>query len=85
LSWSTRSWNSSSGPQEGAAPARKNPSGSLLLAVHNLRTVAVEIASAVGLEAQRAGLASKTSAEQLRARVAASQWTPEDSQLALGG
>ena len=48
------------------SPARKNPSGSLLPAVHDLRTVAVEIATAVGLEAQRAGLASKTSAEELR-------------------
>jgi malate dehydrogenase (oxaloacetate-decarboxylating) len=68
-----------------SSPARKNPSGSLLPAVHDLRTVAVEIATAVGHEAQRAGLASKTSAEELRARVAASQWTPEYSQPALGG
>ena len=68
----------------GAAP-RKNPSGSLLPAVPDLRTVAVEIATAVGQEAQRAGLASKTSAEELGARVAASQWTPEYSQPALGG
>ncbi|HLM96485.1 MAG TPA: hypothetical protein VK283_09215 [Acidimicrobiales bacterium] len=45
----------------------------------------VEIATAVGQEAQRAGLASKTSAEELRARVAASQWTPAYSQRALGG
>jgi malate dehydrogenase (oxaloacetate-decarboxylating) len=67
------------------SPARKNPSGSLLPAVDDLRTVAVEIATAVGLEAQRAGLASKTSAEELRARVAASQWTPAYSQRALGG
>jgi hypothetical protein len=47
--------------------------------------VAVEIATAVGLETQRAGLASQTSAEELRARVAASQWTPEYPRLALGG
>ena len=67
------------------APARKNPSGSLLPAVHDLRSVAVEIATAVGLETQRAGLASKTSAEELRARVAASQWTPEYPRPALGG
>jgi hypothetical protein len=46
--------------------------------------VAVEIATAVGLEAQRAGLAFKTGAEELHARVAASQWTPEYSQLTLG-
>jgi malate dehydrogenase (oxaloacetate-decarboxylating) len=66
------------------SPARKNPSASLLPAVYDLRTVAVEVATAVGLEAQRAGLASKTSAEELRARVAASQWAPEYSQPALG-
>jgi malate dehydrogenase (oxaloacetate-decarboxylating) len=53
--------------------------------VQDLRTVAVEIATAVGLEAQRAGVAPKTSAEELRARVAAYQWTPEYSQPALSG
>ena len=47
--------------------------------------MAVEIATAVGQEAQRAGFASKTSAEELGARVAASQWTPEYSQPALAG
>jgi malate dehydrogenase (oxaloacetate-decarboxylating) len=58
------------------SPARKNPSGSLLPAVRDIRAVAVEIATAVGLEAQKAGLAPQTSAEELRARVAATQWTP---------
>jgi malate dehydrogenase (oxaloacetate-decarboxylating) len=67
------------------SPARKSPPGSLLPAVHDLRTVAFEIATAVGLEAQRAGFAPKTSPEELRARVAASQWTPEHSQPAVGG
>jgi malate dehydrogenase (oxaloacetate-decarboxylating) len=67
------------------SPARKNPSGSLLPVVDDLRTVAVEIATAVGLEAQHSGLAPKTSAEELRARVAARQWMPEYSQLTLGG
>jgi malate dehydrogenase (oxaloacetate-decarboxylating) len=59
------------------SPARRNPTGSLLPAVQDLRTVALEIATAVGLEAQQAGVAPKTSAEELRGRVAASQWTPE--------
>ena len=41
------------------SPVRKNPSGSLLPPVHDLRAVAVKIATAVGLEAQRAGLAPR--------------------------
>jgi hypothetical protein len=39
--------------------------------------VARAIATAVGLEAQRAGVAPPTSADELRDRVAAEQWTPE--------
>jgi malate dehydrogenase (oxaloacetate-decarboxylating) len=62
------------------SPVRKNPAGSLLPAVHDLRTVAVKIAAAVGLEAQRAGLAPKKSEDELQARVAASQWALEYSQ-----
>jgi malate dehydrogenase (oxaloacetate-decarboxylating) len=59
------------------SPAMKDPSGSLLPAVRDLRSVARAIATAAGLEAQRAGLAPKTSPEELRDQVAASQWTPE--------
>jgi malate dehydrogenase (oxaloacetate-decarboxylating) len=59
------------------SPARKNPSASLLPALHDIRTVARAIATAFGLEAQRAGVAPKTSPEELRDRVAAAQWTPE--------
>jgi malate dehydrogenase (oxaloacetate-decarboxylating) len=59
------------------APVRKNPSGSLLPALRDIRTVARAIATAVGLEAQRADVAPKTSPEELRERVAAAQWTPE--------
>jgi malate dehydrogenase (oxaloacetate-decarboxylating) len=61
------------------SPVRKDPSGSLLPALHDVRAVTRAIATAVGLEAQRAGLAPKTSEEELRARVAASQWAPEYS------
>jgi hypothetical protein len=39
--------------------------------------VTQEIAVAVALEAQRAGLAPETSEEHLREAVAARQWTPE--------
>jgi malate dehydrogenase (oxaloacetate-decarboxylating) len=59
------------------APARKDPSGSLLPSLADVRTVARAIATAAALEAQRAGVAPKTSPEELRDRVAAAQWTPE--------
>src|SRR5258705_171974 len=59
------------------SPVRTDPSGSLLPRVRDLRAVARAIAAAVGLEAQRAGVAPKTSADELRDRVAAAQWVPE--------
>ncbi|MGP8077619.1 MAG: NAD-dependent malic enzyme [Thermoplasmata archaeon] len=58
------------------SPARKDPSAPLLPRVHDLRALAVEIAVAVGLEAQKTGQAPATSAEELRAKVLATQWTP---------
>jgi malate dehydrogenase (oxaloacetate-decarboxylating) len=59
------------------SPARTDPSGSLLPALRDVRGVARAIATVVGLGAQRAGVAPLTSAEELRDRVAAAQWTPE--------
>jgi NADH dehydrogenase len=59
------------------SPARQDPSDSLLPALREVRAVARAIATAVGLEAQRAGVAAQTSPEELRDRVAASQWAPE--------
>src|SRR6516162_1387895 len=58
------------------SPARTDPNGSLLPALRDVRGVARAIAAAVGLEAQRAGVAPETSPEELRDRVAAAQWTP---------
>jgi malate dehydrogenase (oxaloacetate-decarboxylating) len=58
------------------SPARTDPSASLLPALRDVRTVARAIATAVGLEAQRAGVAPKTTPEQLRDRIADTQWTP---------
>ena len=58
------------------SPALKDADGSLLPPVKHLRRVAVEIAVAVGLEAQRAGLAPATTPDELRERVVAAQWTP---------
>jgi malate dehydrogenase (oxaloacetate-decarboxylating) len=58
------------------SPALKDPSGSLLPPLTDLRRVAVEIAVAVGMEAQQAGVASNLAEEDLRQRVTAAQWAP---------
>ena len=58
------------------SPAIHDASASLLPTVANIRSVAAEIAVAVGLEAQGAGVAPKTSEAELRQRVAAAQWKP---------
>jgi malate dehydrogenase (oxaloacetate-decarboxylating) len=67
------------------SPARADPTGSLLPALRDVRAVARAIATAVGLEAQRAGVAPETSPEELRDRVAAAQWMPEYPRTAPGG
>jgi malate dehydrogenase (oxaloacetate-decarboxylating) len=59
------------------SPAREDPSAPLLPRVSGLREVAVEIAMAVGFEAQRTGIAPATTPEELRARLVAAQWMPE--------
>jgi malate dehydrogenase (oxaloacetate-decarboxylating) len=66
------------------SPARADPSGSLLPALRDLRGVARAIATAVGLEAQRAGVSPKTSPEELRDRVAATQWVPQYRRTVFG-
>jgi malate dehydrogenase (oxaloacetate-decarboxylating) len=58
------------------SPALSDPSASLLPALPQLRDVAVRIATAVGRQAQRDGVAPKTSDAELRARIATTQWTP---------
>lgn len=59
------------------SPTHDDPNGPLLPPVSKLRHVAVEIAVAVGQEAQRTGHAASSTPEELRARVTAAQWTPE--------
>jgi malate dehydrogenase (oxaloacetate-decarboxylating) len=59
------------------SPALKDPSASLLPPLTDLRRVAAEIAVAVGITAQNAGIAASVSEDQLRARVTATQWTPD--------
>jgi malate dehydrogenase (oxaloacetate-decarboxylating) len=58
------------------SPAVHDPSAALLPPLTDLRRVARDVAFAVGAEAQRAGVADPLSAEELRARIASTQWTP---------
>jgi malate dehydrogenase (oxaloacetate-decarboxylating) len=58
------------------SPALKDSSASLLPPLTDLRRVAAEIAIAVGLEAQKDGLAPKLAEDELRQRVIAAQWIP---------
>src|SRR6059036_2861837 len=59
-----------------ASPALSDPSASLLPALPQLREVAAHIATAVARQAQRDGVAPKTSDAELGERVTATQWTP---------
>jgi malate dehydrogenase (oxaloacetate-decarboxylating) len=56
----------------------------LLPSLRDLRTIARQIAFEVGIEAQREGVAQFTSPEELRDRIASTQWTPEYPHL-VGG
>jgi malate dehydrogenase (oxaloacetate-decarboxylating) len=59
------------------SPALKGSSGSLLPPLTDLRRVAVEIALAVGIQAQKDGLAANYDKDELRQRVTTAQWTPD--------
>jgi malate dehydrogenase (oxaloacetate-decarboxylating) len=63
--------------QAAARALAENSGAGLLPPLHDLRRVAVEIAMAVGLEAQRAGLAPLTTSESLREIVTGMQWNPQ--------
>jgi malate dehydrogenase (oxaloacetate-decarboxylating) len=58
------------------SPALKDPSASLLSSIKDSRRVARDIAVAVGMQAQKQGLAPKTTEDELRQRVLKAQWTP---------
>ena len=60
----------------GNSPALKDASGSLLPPLTELRRVAAEIALAVGIEAQKDGVAPKLGEDELRRRVLKTQWSP---------
>jgi malate dehydrogenase (oxaloacetate-decarboxylating) len=59
------------------SPALRDSAAPLLPPLKNIRAVAVEIAFAVALEAERSGKSDAASAESLRARIVESQWLPE--------
>jgi malate dehydrogenase (oxaloacetate-decarboxylating) len=63
-----------------SSPALNDPAGPLLPAIADIRQVAVEIAIAVGLEAQRSGFAPRANEEELRKRVRETQWFPSYSE-----
>ena len=58
------------------SPALKDASASLLPPLTELRRVAAEIAVAVGMQAQKDGLAPMVSEDRLREQVLRTQWTP---------
>jgi malate dehydrogenase (oxaloacetate-decarboxylating) len=63
------------------SPALKDPTASLLPRLTELRRVAAEIAFAVGIQAQKDGVAPKLGEDQLRRRIVETQWTPAYSSL----
>ena len=60
----------------GNSPALKDPFASLLPPLTDLRRVAADIALAVGIAAQKDGVAAQVTEDELHARVMATQWTP---------
>src|ERR1700756_286562 len=58
------------------SPALKDPSASLLSPLKDSRQVARDIAVAVGIQAQKDGVAPEVSEDELRKRVLKTQWTP---------
>jgi malate dehydrogenase (oxaloacetate-decarboxylating) len=69
----------------GNSPALKDSTASLLPPLTDIRRVATQIAIAVGMEAQKDGLAPKLAEEELRQTVIAAQWTPAYPSFAAMG
>jgi malate dehydrogenase (oxaloacetate-decarboxylating) len=59
------------------SPALKDSAASLLPPLKDIRRVAAQIAFAVGVQAQKDGVAAKLTEDELRRRVAMTQWVPE--------
>ena len=66
------------------SPALKDPSASLLSSLKDSRQIASDIAFAVGVQAQKDGVAPKLSEVELRRRVVETQWTPSYPNLSNG-
>jgi len=66
------------------SPAARDPEAPLLPRLSNIREVAIEIAMAVGQEAQNLRLAPRTTSEELRRRVVATQWIPTYPEYQVG-
>jgi malate dehydrogenase (oxaloacetate-decarboxylating) len=66
------------------SPALKDSSASLLPPLTDIRRVAAEIATAVGMAAQNEGVAPKLAEADFRQRVKATQWTPAYAPIASG-
>src|ERR1700756_4142323 len=66
------------------SPALKDPSASLLSPLQDSRRVARDIAIAVGLQAQKDGVAPKLTEDELQKRVLKTQWTPAYRNLSNG-
>jgi malate dehydrogenase (oxaloacetate-decarboxylating) len=65
------------------SPALRDPTGSLLPRVKAIREVALDIAYAVAAKAQEEGLAPAVDPDELRKKLAESQWFPEYSPYEL--
>ena len=63
------------------SPALKDSAASLLPALTDIRRVAAEIAFAVGVQAQKDGLAPQVSQDELRRRISLTQWRPAYSEV----
>ena len=61
----------------GNSSALEDPSASLLPPLTDLRRVAAEIAVAVGIAAQKDGVAAPVTEDELHRQVTATQWTPD--------
>src|SRR6266446_2945823 len=66
------------------SPALKDPTASLLSPLKDSRRVARDIAVAVGIQAQKDGVAPRLTDDELRRRVFETQWTPAYPNLSNG-
>ncbi len=66
-----------------SAPVLSDSAAALLPSLKDLPTIARKFALEVGIEARRAGVAERTSPEELHDRVAATQWTTPNTRTSF--